>query len=272
VKSVFDWFRVAETVSAFFLVVAFRRYISFFLGDTTASYVTPFVLFYALPFNFLWPPPYIPLSFPQYLPVFLYHPTYVALFYPYDTPSMMFFTLGLILLYKRRWAPYYLLFAVATLNRETTCFLTFVYVFTAWGRDGKRALALHTAAQFAIWVGIKYALFRLYADNPSQPIATDGPFVNIAHLKDPSNYLYILSNMGFLWVPVLLFWRKIQDDFLRRSLLVLVPYLAVQFLVGQYTELRGFGDVTPVVAAAFVVILKALFEDAGGRRPAPHVR
>src|SRR5467141_3903723 len=49
-------------------------------------------------------------------------------YYPYDVPSVVFFTLGLILIHDRNWVWFYPLFGIATLNRETSIFLTVVTV------------------------------------------------------------------------------------------------------------------------------------------------
>jgi hypothetical protein len=218
-------------------------------------------LFYALPFNYLWPPWDTPVNFPFNLPIFLYFPKYVVPYYPYDTPSMVFFTLGLILIYRRKWVPYYLLFAVATLNRETTCFLTLIYLFAAYGKDKKSTIALHCAAQFVIWVSLKYLLYLKYSGNP-QAIEF-GINYNIGVLTDPSTYFYVFSNMGYIWLPTLLLYRCIEDDFVRRSLLVLIPFAIATFITAKFTELRGFGEMIPVVLAAFVLEMKVLFEKSG---------
>ena len=106
----FDWF------SVFFLIVAFRHYISLFFTSMITSALLSFTMFYALPLNFLLP------RLNNY-------------WYPCDMASIMFFTLALILLYKQKWVMFYMVFAVATLNRETTFFLTFIYLLTAFGKS-----------------------------------------------------------------------------------------------------------------------------------------
>jgi hypothetical protein len=87
-----------------------------------------FTILLALPFNLLY--------------------TY---WYPNDIPAVLFFTLGLIAFYRRSWPWYYLLFVVATLNRETTLFLTFLFVVTNLDRLSLKQLAGHTAVQLFIW-------------------------------------------------------------------------------------------------------------------------
>jgi hypothetical protein len=109
----------------------------------------------------------------------------------------------------------------------------------------------------------------VYASNEGQPFQ-NGALINIELFSEPSNYYFILSNMGFLWVPAFLLWRHIKDDFARRSLFVAVPFLLGSFLIGQYTELRGFGELIPVVVSAFILELKVFFEkDERVELPAP---
>jgi hypothetical protein len=145
---------------------------------------------------------------------------------------MMFFTLGMILVYKKRWLPYYLFFAIATFNRETTCFLTFIYMFTAFGKERNRTIALHCGVQLVIWMAIKYSLYLIYAPNAGQPFQ-GGVTVNMHIFTMPSYYFFILSNMGFLWIPTLLFWRRVEDDYVKRLLFVIVPFLLGNFLMGS---------------------------------------
>jgi hypothetical protein len=257
-KSAYDWFWLVEMVSTFLLVVAFSHYASMLLRDRMLGFLMSFVLVYAMQFNFLFPRLGYPLEYPGYLPALKHYP-YINLFYPFDTPSMLFITVGLILLYRRKWMPYYVLFTLATFNRESTCFLTLVYLFTALGRQRHGRVAMHCAMQLVIWVAVRYCLYQLYKDNPGQPIQY-GWNVNLEMLSDPANYYFVMSTMGYLWLPVLLFYRHVRDDFTRKSLLVAVPYLAGLFSFGQVIELRDFVDLIPIVLPAFVLVLRERFE------------
>jgi hypothetical protein len=257
-------FYMVEFVSIFGLLLAFRHYLSLFVRNSILCSVFSFSLLYALTFNFLFPLKFS-INYPYTLSSYIYFPEHFSsynLFYPYDMPSIMFFTLGLILIYKRKWVPYYLLFALATFNRETTCFLTLVYLFTAFGKDGKRTIVLHCAAQFVIWMVVKITLHRIYGANEGQAFES-GIAHNIRTFLDPSQYYYIFSNMGFVWIPVLLLYRRIRDSFMRRSLLVAIPFLIAVFVTAKFTELRDFGELIPVVLSAFVLILGELFHRAG---------
>jgi hypothetical protein len=258
----------AEVLSTFGLLVAFRWYVNHFIKNVAASGVLSFLLLYCLIFNFVFPFEY-PVVYPYTLPSMAYVPQYFDhfnLYYPYDTPSLLFFTLGLALIYRRKWLAYYVLFAVATFNRETTCFLTFAYVFTAWGKDSRGTMALHAAAQFLIWVAVKWALQTAYGAGGGTGFES-GIAHNVRTALDPSSYYYVLSNMGYVWVPVVLCWRRIEDEFIRRSLLVALPFLAAVFVVAKFTELRDFGELIPVVLAASLAVAARMSRDESA---APH--
>jgi hypothetical protein len=259
--SAYKVFFAVETLSLILLVIVFGYYLALTLKNTLHGFVLSFTLFLVLPFNFLFPR-YDILSVNYMLPNLLYFPDCFSLYYPYDTPSLLFFTVGLILLYKRRWTPYYLLFAITTLNRETTCFLTFVYLFTAYGKDGKKTVALHCTAQFLIWIAIKYALLQIYANNPGV-IQQSGIFLNLEILSNPANYIHIMSTMGFVWLPAILFYRLIGDDFVRRSLLVAIPFAVAIFLGAQFAELRDYCELIPVFLAAFIHIFREIVRKSG---------
>ena len=116
------WIYFLVGVNIFLLILAFRYYITLFIKDRALNSLFSFLILFILPFHFFFPRPYYPN-------------------YWYDTPSILFFTLGLIAMYKRKWMIYYFIFIIATFNRETTCFLTVIYLFTSFGKMGENHLS-----------------------------------------------------------------------------------------------------------------------------------
>lgn len=232
-------FRLIEFLSIFSLAVTFRYYLSLFFKNQTISTFVSLTLFYVLPFNFLLLP---------------------TIWYPWDMPAILLFTLGLILLYKKKWTIYYLLFIVATLNKETTCFLTLIYLFTAIGKDKPKTIALHCFFQLIIWCTIKYFLYQLYFNNPGAGIFEGQLSKNINFFKNIKNYPFFFSNMGFLWIPTFFYFRLIEARFVKRSLLVIFPFFLVMMLAGNIIELRAYGELIPVVLVAFLLIIKELLK------------
>lgn len=228
-----------ELACVYALVLVLRRYLAFFIDERLAR-IFSFFLFLVLPYLYL---------LNRVLP----------LRYPSDLPAVLFFTLGLVLIYRRNWILYYPLFVIATLNRETSCFLTVACLVTAAGRERPKSIATHVAAQALLWTAIKYGLCRLYAANSGDGLYHFNVSYNLEFLADPKAYPLFLSNLGFLWVPVLVFWRRIPDRFVRRTVWLIPLFFLGMFCVGNMYELRIYGDLAPVVISAFALVLKDLF-------------
>lgn len=229
----------ATCATVFALVLSLKRYLVNFLGDRLAR-IFAFSIFLILPYNFL-------LN------------RFLALRYPTDIPSILFFTLGLVLIYSKRWRLYYPLFILATLNRETSCFLAVAYFCTSVGREKRKVLLGHLAAQVTLWVGVKYGLYLAYGGNPGDGMCVFNAVHNLDFLKDPKAYPLFLSNLGFLWIPVLVYWRIIPDQFVKRTVWLIPTFFLGMFLVGNMYELRIYGELLPVVVSASCLILRELF-------------
>jgi hypothetical protein len=163
---------------------------------------------------------------------------------------------------------------LATFNRETTVFLTIAFVLTRFGRMPLVPLGLHAAAQATIWVAVKLVLDRLYGANPGVGGYYAHAFTeNLAMLAAPENYLLLASSFGFLWIPLLVFGRRIEDEFARRALLVLFPCFAVGLKLAVFDELRIFGEMIPIVLLGCTAIAAQGLDARAGparvrRRPA----
>lgn len=184
-------------------------------------------------------------------------------YYIYDIPAVLFFTIGLGLLVDRNWAWFYPLFAVATVNRETVCFLTLIYVLAAFRRDNFRSIATHVIAQACIWVTIKATLLYAYRAN-AQPAygAQFGLFKNslASNLEFLGQFgtpdLLVASMFAFLWIPVFALWAWIPHPFVRRAVVAVPIFIVAMLYVGEVEELRIFGEMIPVVAAATVLLVR----------------
>lgn len=250
--SLWGWARMIELISMVLVVYASRGYLGLFLKDRRLTSILAFFVFLIVPFLFFYPRPY-----------------YAN--YWFDTPTILFFTLGLTFLHQKKWAFYYVLFTVATLNRETTCFLTLAYLCTALGREKISTIAGHCGAQFIIWMTIKTVLGRIYVGNPGpngfewfDGDSTIPHYVdNLKVLANPVNLAGFLSFMGFLWIPVLFYYKKIGNEFVQRCLWIIPPYFLGMFFVANIYELRIFSDLVPVVLTPFLLILANLFRCSG---------
>lgn len=251
-------YKALEAASIFLLILAFRYYITLFIKDRALNSLFSFLILFILPFHFFFPRPYYPN-------------------YWYDTPSILFFTLGLIAMYKRKWMIYYFIFIIATFNRETTCFLTVIYLLTSLGREKWGKITYHFGAQTILWFMIKGFLLKLYMNNPGAsgfewytvpvyfPIK-DVPLVshlydNVYFFMNIGSYPTFFSNIGFIWIPVLFYHHLIKVEFIKKSLLVVFPFFGGMMLVANIYELRIFEELIPVFLSAFALIVNELHKN-----------
>jgi len=244
-------FAAIQTVTLVVLAFVFRRYLSLFINDRVLASVMALTLYAVLPFNYFNLP-----------------------YYPYDIPSVLFFTLGLLLIHQRNWWWFYPVFAVATLNRETSLFLTVVMVCVLFDTYPWPKLGLLAGSQLAIWGVIKIALWFLYRENRwlGYGLYQFQLKANVATiLAFPIKGIIALSTWGCLWIAVIIWHRRIHDVFLRRTLWTVPVFIASMFVVGFVIELRIYGEVLPIVLAAFWVAFLDVIEETlrqrDGRRP-----
>jgi hypothetical protein len=195
---------------------------------------------------------------------------YNNIFFAYDTASVAFFTLGLALVLRREWRWYYPLFVVATLNRETTCFLTVAYALVALGRERPRVILGHVVAQAALWLALKAGLHALYLANPPMDLGTGGLFANqiartgrILTTVPGLIYLFFIP-MGGAGAIALLFLRRVQDARVRRLLGVVPLFFLGMMVVGELLEVRIYGELIPIVAVTLLLQFRSIMAEAVG--------
>lgn len=202
-------------------------------------------------------------------------------YYVYDLPAAMF-TLALVLLLaqladqftRRCFALYLLVFALATVNRETTLFLLPAFIWLLWPALGARRCLTLAALQAALFLAIQLPLGELFAanTNPNARLAhTAYEFHLVYNLAALSNPLYLITYMArftaALYIPVLL-WRRYLDRRLTRILVgFALPLAAVAFVVGRIVEQRIFIEIVPLVWLAALQVIAARTADLDKHTP-----
>jgi|GEM_PF-973778 len=187
------------------------------------------------------------------------------LFFPYDTASVAFFALGLSLLVRERLGWYYLVFAVATLNRETSCFLAMAYLALAWGRVPMTRAAAHVAAQAALWLALKAGLWVVFQHTEAIGF---GVFVGTLAMTGrvltavPGVVYALVVPLGGAATVAWLLRRRVADDRLRRLAWIVPPFLVGMALVGEVMEVRIYSELIPMVTLSLVVALRAVAREA----------
>jgi hypothetical protein len=225
----------------------------------------------------------------------------------YDMPSLMFFSLGLYLIYFRK--PLTLLvalFAVATWNRETTLLLIPFFLLSACVRgrsvvpktrfieaaDGedrvhalrvvsegsgtarfswRRLLRLQVAVpailMLAYWAAWHVFVFHLFRHNASEYYPRIS--FNWQCLRRLRYYPQLFSAGGFLLPFLFLLRRRVRDIQLQVWLWMIPCWYAVMAVWGILVETRVFGELLPVITCAGVLIAEETLA-AAMLRSAPH--
>lgn len=201
------------------------------------------LLMFALPFHFI-------------LPARVYY-------YPYDIPSILFFILGLTFLRLKKWWLFLLIFAIGTFNRETTIFLPFIYLLTNWKHTHRSKLVIYFLLQIFVWVIIKFLLWQAFKDNTIETVGyTDTIFKNtlddnLELLTRPKAYLRLFTVYGYLWLPLLLLWKNIRDQWIKSALLIVPCFHLAMLIPGDVGELRIYGEMLPLIIMGIVAGLIA---------------
>lgn len=199
----------------------------------------------------------------------------------YDFPVLCLSTLGLALIAARRFWLYVVVFAVATLNKETALLLTFVWaVSEAHKHKLKRKHVVGgIALQVAVWVLIRGGLMLLFRDNPGEPIALH-LFRNAQVLGVPGNWFlfrpvtdWLVLPMGFNVLYVLgfvasLFALKKAPRFLKDAFWVALPVIVLTWLFGNVDEMRVYYELLPIVVLVLFSGLYSLMGYTSRPRPA----
>lgn len=186
-------------------------------------------------------------------------------FMPEDLPAMALFTLGIVMLLRRRIAAFYLLFAIGTVNRESIILLVpaFLLASPLGGTGPGRVIrtVLHCVALLALWAGIRWVVFSLLPDTGPRLLHEDHLRENLHFVRDmllmKRHAIRMWLTFGGLWVLVPFAWCGTPSVF--RRFLALFPLMfAVMVYAGNLNgEARIWSELVPLVGMAFVFCIRS---------------
>lgn len=175
--------------------------------------------------------------------------------YVYDFPTLLFFSLGLLLLYEHRWNWYYPILAMGLVNKETMALLLLVYIALYWGQDTLKTMLRHVFAQCAVILLVTTIIGRGFSNNPGSSIEFH-LYANIHTMLLGYSFMTLITLGGIVWLVSYDFREKPKT--LRRSALVLIPsFLLVLFFFGVLVELRDIYELVPLIG--FLILHTILF-------------
>ena len=138
----------------------------------------------------------LPMGYYHYLLEFG-HPCCTPMQLPYDLPSLAFFAMALSLIIAGRVAWLYLVFAIASINRESTLFLIVLFALWCsasidlrrWRSRPSFWMVAHVIGLGAVWLTIQVLLKRWIHPPPALGVQVAG------------FELHVLDNLGYLFRP-----------------------------------------------------------------------
>ena len=160
---------------------------------------------------------------------------------------MALFAAGLCAIHADRRLYLLLLFAVATLNRETSLLLLpFLFLADRQKEVPLRRTLLWALPMIGYWVSVHLWLVHRFAANPSAA----GPrfWLNLGSLLIPLSWPQAAGALGYLGPFLILYRKSIPDPVLRSWLHGLWFWFAAMFMFGLLVETRLCGELLPYTA------------------------
>lgn len=188
--------------------------------------------------------------------------------YIYDLPELLLFSAALLCFLRQRWSAYYLLFAIAVLNKETALLMGLFFTPLLL-RGDYRALARHAALHAAIGLPLLAAIRVIMADLPGTALewhfennlkffASTEPwfkFDDIYAQQLPTPRALNPLNLLLLLGPILLKRKQLNRDLALSALAMLLVLLPTFVLLGNEDEIRVF---IPVLPLGFLLYSQAM--------------
>jgi len=197
-----------------------------------------------------------------------------SIYHSYDIPSLFFFCACLYLFLNKRYILFYIIFAVATLNRESTCFIT-ISLFLLFSKfkfnysfqdnlTRNSSLIRHLFSQVVLWFLMVLLISWFVKDSPGKSYEVtfqmrefianiwhglpSWPFLNTE--KFFGNPRCFLTLFGCVWVVIPFLWKYIPKDC--KKLLLLIPiYMIPALLYANLMETRVYHELNVIISLAF---------------------
>ncbi len=185
----------------------------------------------------------------------------------YDFSHLLLFASSLLLLYKKQWRFYLVLYSLALLNKETSVMLAIVFIVNYYKELRRAEFYKLLGIQAGLFMIIKLSLYLTFIDNPGGVVEHHLAW-NLNHLSQLSSYFnfepigkgmifpaYLniplprginLPMIGFMVFIIIYKWKDIPL-FLRRSLVYVPVLFAFGLFMGHINELRSYYAALPVV-------------------------
>ena len=182
---------------------------------------------------------------------------FIFYFYqPWSQWDLLVFTLGLWLIDEDRYVWLLLLLIVATLIRETACFLFVIYALVYLGRKPLPALAAICAAGGIVWLALQVGMRMAFGIAPhvgaARPDALSYRFIyNLTHFD---TYFLLALYFGPLWILAFRGLKK-KPQVLARAIWFTPVFTLVYLVASNIHEVRYLVELCPVIVPSALMTL-----------------
>jgi len=194
----------------------------------------------------------------QYLapPVLLVGTTIFMRFgYIYDLTTLCLFSLSLLMMSIRRWVAYLLVFALATLNKETSIFLVLIFALYCFSRLPRRRFYLLSIVQLGLYAFFQGTIRYVYRNNPGTTVqwhlTSQLEALKQTALQMPGALVSASAFVLALAALVIYGWAK-KPPLLRTAIWILPCFLVLYAAWGYPGEIRVMLEVYPILALLIV--------------------
>lgn len=172
---------------------------------------------------------------------------------PYDFTTLATFSWCLVLLHRRQFWLYQVVFFVACINRETTYLLTIFFTLYFFQALFRRTYLLHILAQLGSFFVIRLVMLYAFRENTGV-VAQFNFFLNLREFVTYplATAATVAVFVGVGWL-ILARWHK-MPIIVQTVLLAFTPPLVIMWLLlGRSFELRVFMELLPALAAVILL-------------------
>jgi len=198
---------------------------------------------------------FAPLGGLLILPVFFKYYSYL-----YDPSTLLLFTLAIVPMVKRNFLLFYIVFLLATLNKETSILLTGIFFIREFKVMPRPSWVKHVLLQIAAWVGIRALLTAAFKNNPGSLVEFHLLDHNLGLICNPQEFLYFIIVIAVFAVLIKYRWAE-KPAFLRQGLVItLAPLMSLALFFGFVDELRGYYEAFPFIFLLSLPTIVDIFE------------
>jgi hypothetical protein len=164
--------------------------------------------------------------------------------YIYDFPALTLFSLGLYLMFVKKWLYYYGIFIIGLINKETMMFLCVPMAIIFYNNTPTRSYWKHIIGQVGLFIVIRGLISWFFRNSPGNNFEFH-LFGNIRILADNCT-----PQQMIIWgiaIVLLAYQFNKKPVILRKALFTTVPFVIVTFVFACINELRDFYEVYPIV-------------------------